>query len=765
MENKKIFRVRKNDDYFNAISKVIIITLMVAVFLGSVLMFAVSKYSVSQENDKRIGAMLEQIESDVNKTDELIADFAEKLQNDYQIYNLMHSFRISTEEYYRSVETLKSDTLYSHGFIKEIYLYNATNGRLYSTSGHLTMAEAGLHEILASSEKIKNGVPIFRESQIGIEKGNIVCTFFFSSKNLGINDKNSFLAIDVAIDEFVKNFANEFSEQDYDVMIADSNYQIQWQSQNIVDVNNTKDFQKALLDYYNNEKSSLKCAGEKYALTAIEFDKYEWNIVYLNEESGLYSSIRLMAALWIVVTLLLTFVGIYIARKVSMYIYRPIKETLVQLENISVSEDDTKKQYGEFQIILDSIRDLGKGKRELDFAKIKQRKAECEEIIRKILGHSFELTDEKVNRLNENFNCDLKIESPSLMAMIGFSVDEEPSREDRELLCFSIANIFVEKIGEHYQNYIYSIVESSLIFIVNDINELEKQKLSVLFEEAKTIYEELMDQKLQITICDDYETLLDTSTVYDKCIYLEKYHTLHVGNGFITTQNIASNESNKNARYDGKLDEWLKQAVFVENISSLHSTIEEIFYNIRTLKYENAILSLVHLTEYTQDILNEKNQKKLDSGIYDFTALKQSIFEDGTLKEFEKEYTKIVLEFMEKIIKKKESNQNDLLEKVRQYIDEHYDHTELCAQSIADKFKLSAKYLSYAFKEYTGMSLLVYLQKKRIDTACELLENTTLTVGEITYKIGIENENYFYTLFKKNVGMTPKQYRQSKITI
>ena len=40
-----------------------------------------------------------------------------------------------------------------------------------------------------------------------------------------------------------------------------------------------------------------------------------------------------------------------------------------------------------------------------------------------------------------------------------------------------------------------------------------------------------------------------------------------------------------------------------------------------------------------------------------------------------------------------------------------------------------------------------------------------MTVGEVAYKIGIENENYFYTLFKKNVGMTPKQYRQSKITL
>jgi two-component system response regulator YesN len=183
------------------------------------------------------------------------------------------------------------------------------------------------------------------------------------------------------------------------------------------------------------------------------------------------------------------------------------------------------------------------------------------------------------------------------------------------------------------------------------------------------------------------------------------------------------------------------------------------------LSYENAILSLLHLSTYTQDVLNEKNQKKLDSDVYDFTALKKIVFEECSIREFEKQYTEIVLEFMKKIIKKKQSTQNDLLEKVKQYIDENYDNIELCAQSIADKFKLSAKYLSYAFKEYTGMSLLVYLQKKRIDTACELLENTAMTVGEITYKIGIENENYFYTLFKKNVGMTPKQYRQSKITI
>ena len=194
MKNKeqKLFRFREKDDYFNTISKVIIFMMMVSVIVGSVFMFAVSKYTVTKENEKRIEAMLRRIESNANQTEMLIDDFAENLQHNYQIYHLMQSSRITPEEYYRAVEILKSDTLYSYGFLKEIYLYNALNGQMYSTSGNITMAESGLNEILASNESIKDGIPLFRESKIGSTKGEIVSTFFFSMDKLGINDKNSF---------------------------------------------------------------------------------------------------------------------------------------------------------------------------------------------------------------------------------------------------------------------------------------------------------------------------------------------------------------------------------------------------------------------------------------------------------------------------------------------------------------------------------------------------------------------------------------------
>ena len=53
------------------------------------------------------------------------------------------------------------------------------------------------------------------------------------------------------------------------------------------------------------------------------------------------------------------------------------------------------------------------------------------------------------------------------------------------------------------------------------------------------------------------------------------------------------------------------------------------------------------------------------------------------------------------------------------------------------------------------------INKKRIDTSLELLKTTDLSIAEIGDLIGLNNTSYFYTLFKKETGMSPKQYRDS----
>ncbi len=63
------------------------------------------------------------------------------------------------------------------------------------------------------------------------------------------------------------------------------------------------------------------------------------------------------------------------------------------------------------------------------------------------------------------------------------------------------------------------------------------------------------------------------------------------------------------------------------------------------------------------------------------------------------------------------------------------------------------------FKHFTGMSMLKYLQKRRMERAAALLRETDESVGEIAAEIGYSNAGRFSELFKREYGDTPRQYR------
>jgi len=59
-----------------------------------------------------------------------------------------------------------------------------------------------------------------------------------------------------------------------------------------------------------------------------------------------------------------------------------------------------------------------------------------------------------------------------------------------------------------------------------------------------------------------------------------------------------------------------------------------------------------------------------------------------------------------------------------------------------------------------GQSYSTYLNNYRLNMACTLLCSTTLSMKSICNEVGMSNESYFYTLFKKEYGITPYQYRK-----
>ena len=72
---------------------------------------------------------------------------------------------------------------------------------------------------------------------------------------------------------------------------------------------------------------------------------------------------------------------------------------------------------------------------------------------------------------------------------------------------------------------------------------------------------------------------------------------------------------------------------------------------------------------------------------------------------------------------------------------------------------MSNSRFSTVFSQETGVSFTSYLTGLRISKAKELLRATDMRSSQICFAVGYNDRHYFSYIFKKNVGMTPSEYR------
>ncbi len=101
------------------------------------------------------------------------------------------------------------------------------------------------------------------------------------------------------------------------------------------------------------------------------------------------------------------------------------------------------------------------------------------------------------------------------------------------------------------------------------------------------------------------------------------------------------------------------------------------------------------------------------------------------------------------------------LSKVTGFMEENISQ-KINLQQIADSLKLSKFYFAKKFLQHTGVSPIRYFLELKIKHACKLLDESNISVKDVALKIGYDDPYYFSRLFKKIMGLSPTQYRQSQ---
>jgi transcriptional regulator GlxA family with amidase domain len=111
------------------------------------------------------------------------------------------------------------------------------------------------------------------------------------------------------------------------------------------------------------------------------------------------------------------------------------------------------------------------------------------------------------------------------------------------------------------------------------------------------------------------------------------------------------------------------------------------------------------------------------------------------------------------IVPLKTDHTDDAISRAQEWLHENF-HREFPLEFVAQKVAMSVRNFVRRFKQATGDSPLIYLQKLRIAAAKRLLEGDHRSVQEISEAVGYQDVAFFRELFERHTGVAPSAYRK-----
>ncbi len=162
--------------------------------------------------------------------------------------------------------------------------------------------------------------------------------------------------------------------------------------------------------------------------------------------------------------------------------------------------------------------------------------------------------------------------------------------------------------------------------------------------------------------------------------------------------------------------------------------------------------------------LREQNIFHCDTEVYFREMHKILISKDETPNEIASRVSVVFHEMVQFLAENKDRTKTAPTDavKLKNYIDTHI-HQQITIDELATIISKSNAHTIRIFKNAYGVTPYKYCIDNRIKKAKELLRNTNSPVKEIAFALSFCDEHYFTNIFKEKTGITPSQYKKSKL--
>lgn len=514
----------------------------------------------------------------------------------------------------------------------------------------------------------------------------------------------------------------------------------------------TEEYIRSVITSSNEtDDSDLIISSVKSELTGL----YLVNFLDSGAHQKILFQTQVRIILYSVISLLLSLlIALFIAKR----LYNPVQKMTELLLDSPYIDPDSKT--GEFALITRSYNKVIDHMEELETENQDQNIILKEVFLRRILKTGV-VTDlvEKQFRL-----YDFSVSFPGVVPICIKISEFSDMEENKKVASVKTLKLIInEYLSKDFHIEAVNLFDGEIGALLNwqkqDNNDVPLLKDTL--KKIKDIIKSSLDHTVTIGIGQVSESLETCFGCYRNAVDMAKHRFL-LGPDSIIDKDMLNESVSYNIDYPQELEDQLIKAIRKNKHDDFVETLGEIFYLFRQCSYSRSVSMLFQLISQcikTMNIAAQQDSSRYYINMDEFNSIFNTL---ETLDQVGDWLINIFSEYqhiLEKVQTLKSSKYYDLVENIREYIDENFTDQNMNAESIADRAGYSSYYFSKIFRDITGNHIIDYIRQHRIRKAKDLLMGNEHKVSEIPFLVGFSNTSHFYATFKKDVGLTPLDYR------
>lgn len=333
---------------------------------------------------------------------------------------------------------------------------------------------------------------------------------------------------------------------------------------------------------------------------------------------------------------------------------------------------------------------------------------------------------------------------------------------DQALKYFALLNISEEIVNKRRLGLVFMHNDQVVVLAVRESEDRESalQETMKVLEEVRQNVEKYLKFTLTVGIGTVMKDVTTISYSYEDAVLALDYRLI-LGNNRIISIDDVEMRSVEKVRFDDVKEHALTRCIKVGTNQEIRETMGELFQGI-----EGAVSVKdyqIYLLEILTCILKAAKDSNLnvDEVFGDNFVPFTEISKFTSLEEAKHWLAELCGSMMNHIATDRQYTYKNLVEMAKDYTKNHYHEGDITINKVCGHLHISAGYFSSIFKKETKMTFVNYLNHIRMEAAKEMLRSTDMKALEIAEKVGYADANYFSFSFRKNVGVSPKEYRNN----